>query len=255
VTKRVAIIITTWLEETKPQLDACIESIINLDYPQHLLDVILVGRKSYQPEYPGVETIYPDSDDFGNSEGMNWGARYALHQEEHPDFLMFLNDDVVLTKNSLANMVSTADNNSLILGPISNCDQGIKYFLHLPQVPNQIRMPADEYSEWSKMAMNYLSPYPPGVIFQSHLYFYAVLIPTHVWREVGEFEEKFKTGPDDIDYSKRARGKNIPIGVCLDALIWHASGVTADKTLTPQLREANAKAWREKHGTDQTFGG
>ena len=253
MTKKVAIIITTYLEESKPYLDACIESVLGLNYPQHLIDVILVGRKSYKPEYLGVETIAPDSDDFGNSEGMNYGAKNA----GDPDFYLFLNDDVILTRDSLRNLVASAGNESVILGPISNCDQGIKYFLFTGNkpLPNQLRFKPETHAEAAKELMEVQSVYPPGIILQKHLYFYAVLIPAHVWARVGEFGEQYSTGPDDLDYSRRAQQQGIPLGICLDALIFHCSGTTADLTLTPEKRAANAKAWEQTWGDKQPFGG
>lgn len=253
MTKRVSIIITTYLEESKPYLDACIDSVLNLNYPQHLLDVILVGKKSYQPQYPGVETVAPDTDDFGNSEGMNFGAKHA----DDPDFYLFLNDDVILTRDSLKNMVVSAGNESIILGPISNCDQGIKYYLFTGNnpLPNQLRFKPETHAEAAKELSEKSSVYPPGIILQSHLYFYAVLIPAHVWHRVGEFDSSMKTGPDDLDFSRRAQALGIPCGICLDSLIFHCSGVTADKTLTLAMREENARVWEAKWGEKQTFGG
>lgn len=245
--KKVSIICTTWLEDTKPYLDACMDSILNLNYPQHLLDVILVGRKSYKPEYPGVETVAPDSDSFGNSEGMNFGASFA---EADTDFYLFINDDVILTADSLLNMVRSAADNEVILGPISNCDQSGKYVLAFPGFnQRQLRFEPKELKEVSKALMNAQSLYPPGVIVQSHLFFYCTLIPKSVWNKVGKFDEQFKTGPDDIDYSIRAEKLRIPLGICLDSLVWHFSGVTADKTLTPEMREKNQKAFEDKHGS------
>ena len=43
------------------------------------------------------------------------------------------------------------------------------------------------------------------------------------------------------------------MGIVLSSLVWHASGATADKTITPELRESNAKAWKETWGDDQPF--
>lgn len=256
--KKVTIIVTTWLYENKPYLDACIDSILNLDYPQELIDVILVGRKGYQPSYFGVQTVVKDSDDFGNSEGMNFGASFA---EKDTDFLLFLNDDTILTKSSLKNMVNIAQDADIILGPISPCDNRLKYQLGFgfkDEDGQFVSVEANQYrieQRYVKPMMEAESFYPPGIIFQSHLYFYAVLIPKRVWDLVGTFEEKFKTGPDDIDYSRRAQEKGIPIGICLNALIWHFGGTTANRTLTPEIREANARAWKEKWGFDQPIGG
>lgn len=240
----ISIIVTTYLAESKTYLDACIKSIFNLDYDN--FEVILVGRPSYAPEYAKVKTVIFPKDDFGNSEGINYGVRHA---NPNAAAYFILNDDVILTKGSLKELVE-AGSGRVILGPISNCDQGIKYFLDTYYISNQFRI--DENSDTAQL-MSVDSRYPRGVILQTHLYFYAVFIPKTVWDELGPFGEQYKTGPDDLDYSRRAANAGVSMGIVLSSLVWHASGATADKTLTQEKREANAKAWKETWGDDQPF--
>lgn len=256
--KKVAIIVTCWLYENKPYLDACIDSILNLDYPQELLDVIIVGRKSYQPSYFGAQTVVKDSDDFGNSEGMNFGASFA---DKDTDFFLFLNDDTILTKDSVTNLVRAAQDAEIILGPISPCDTGLHHVLFFGFHDENEKLVNFTGKNQTRIEQNYVEPmmnaksvYPNGLILVPHLFFYAVLIPKKVWDKVGKFAEEFKTGPDDIDYSYRAKKLGIPLAVCLDSLIWHFSGITSERTLTPQMREENAKKWKEKWGFDQGTG-
>lgn len=247
----ISIIVTTYLAESKTYLDACIKSIFNLDYDN--FEVILVGRPSYAPEYSKVKTVIFPKDDFGNSEGINYGVRHA---SPNAAAYFILNDDVILTKDSLAELVAVSPD--MITGPISNCDQGIKYYLSVVSgATTQFRFPdnlsTDEFENLVSGLANATSPYPRGIVIQSHLYFYAVFIPKMVWEKLGSFGEQYKTGPDDLDYSRRAQQAGIRMGIVLSSLVWHASGATADKTLTQEKREANAKAWKETWGDDQPF--
>lgn len=247
----ISIIVTTYLAESKIYLDACIKSIFNLDYDN--FEVILIGRPSYQPIYDKVKTVVFPKDDFGNSEGINYGVKHA---SPNAAAYFILNDDVILTKDSLGELVAVGAD--MIVGPISNCDQGIKYYLMGAfDVATQFRLnqgaEPSAVAETINLLSNKRSPYPRGLIIQTHLYFYAVYIPKMVWDKLGSFGEQYKTGPDDLDYSRRAQHAGVRMGIVLSSLVWHASGATADKTITPELRESNAKAWKETWGDDQPF--
>lgn len=247
----ISIIVTTYLPESKIYLDACIKSIFNLDYDN--FEVILVGRPSYQPTYDKVKTVIFPRDEFGNSEGINFGVKNA---NSNAAAYFILNDDVILTKKSLSEIVR-CDSGRNVLGPISNCDQYIHYFLPaLGNMPNQYRMNHDQ-EEREGLVNNLIScqsPYPAGAIFRPHIYFYAVYISKRVWQDVGALGEEFKTGPDDLDFCKRASACGVPIAIVLSSLVWHASGVTAESTLDDAKRKANAEAWQRKWGEPQPFG-
>lgn len=244
----ISIIVTTYLPESKIYLDACIKSIFNLDYDN--FEVILVGRPSYQPTYDKVKTVVFPRDEFGNSEGINFGVKNA---SPNAAAYFILNDDVILTKKSLSEIVRI-EAKDMILGPISNCDQGIKYVLHTYGVTNQFRLPPSPDAEkLTDSIISAESAYPLGLIFQTHLYFFAVYIPKMVWDKLGPFGEQYKTGPDDLDYSRRAQQAGVRMGVVLSSLVWHASGATADKTITQDMREKNALAWKETWGDEQPF--
>ncbi len=248
---KVSIIVTTWLEKNKHYLDLVIQSIKRLDYDQSLLDITVVGKKSYKPVYQGVNTVAPDSDDFGNAEGLNFGV---LHASADSDYYLLLNDDVILTKSSLLNMVEASRGNCIV-NPISPCDNGLQYALHFGfwkdgntySVQSQFTR-YDDLKEYIPELMAAQSGYPTGQIKMDHLCMFATLIPKKAWQTIGPLEEKFKTGPDDIDYSKRAKACNIPMVITLDAVVWHFGGVTSSETLTNQKRIDNALAYKAKWG-------
>lgn len=248
---RVSICITTWLEKNSHYLDAAIESIYRLDYPRELLDIVLVGKKSYKPIYPGVQTVAPDSDKFGNAEGVNFGVKHC-----HPDseYLLLLNDDVILTKNCLSNMINASQGQSIV-NATSPCDNRSAYFLQFGFVHQEqaLRIDGssfryDDLKPYLSSLMSAQSLYPAGVILQDTLCMFATLVPRQVWNKLGPLDEAFKTGPDDIDYSIRARKHRVPLLIALDALIWHFGGVTSSETLTDAKRVENVEAFRLKHG-------
>lgn len=252
---KVSIVITTYLPESKMYLDACMDSVANLNYPKDKLDVVLVGRPGYMPEYESVKTVSPNKEKFYNGEGANFGI---LSTDPESKYVLYLNDDVVLTADCLIAMVSAVGDNQIIAGPISNCDNYWKYIFQFPiqhegntHFINDRFYRFDDWKPYLKSMMNTKSVYPPGIIVTDFLCFYAVLLPRTVINKIGLLDEKFRTGPDDLDYSKRCRASGINVGIVTSALIWHFGGVSSEKTVSPQLREENAAYFKEKWGEEQ----
>lgn len=253
---RVSVVVTAYLAESRPYLENCIASIRNLDYPQELLDVILVTPTWFKPEFENVRTVHPCYGAYHNPPAINYGASLASKDSKH---LLLLNDDIILTRDSLKNMVITAGDADVILSAISNCDQGDMYQLMFPHGLEKRQYRLDEISHLVPEMMNASSPYPWGLIFPRMLYLYANLIPVKVWNSVTGgttpdaigFDTNFETGADDVDYCLRAQKHGVKLAICLNSIIWHMSGASADKTLGPldsDKRVATQKYFEKKWG-------
>ncbi len=247
---KVSIVVITYLERSKQYLDLCIESIRRLDYPAEQLEVILVGRKSYAPTYDGVRTVWPEPEEFGNAVGLNYGLSLTDPSSTH---ILMLNDDVILTRDSLKNMVAMAGTDDMLLMPISPCDNYLKYSLHFPfehlgaaHALTERFYRYDDLAPYAGSLMRARSIYPQGAIVTDMLCLFCCLIPRSTYEKIGAFDEGFKTGQDDYDYCIRARQLNIPRLIALNVLVWHFGGVTADHTLTPEVRMANIEHFKAK---------
>lgn len=243
---KVSIIVTAYLPESKPYLDACIQSIHNLNYPKELLETILVCPSWYTPEYKDVKRVTPCFGAYHNPIAVNFGMNEASKDSK---YLFMINDDVILTKNSLKNLVEMAGDHELCLGAISNCDNFGHYSLAFPHnmINRQYRIQDINPHE----IMNDESPYPPGYIHPQTLYLYANLFPRKVWEKVGGFDENFKTGYDDTDWCMRAQRLGVKLAIALNSLVWHCSGASADSTmgkLDSDVRVENEKYFRQKWG-------
>lgn len=249
----VSIIITTWAPEQKRYLDLCVESVKNLNFPQDQLDITIIGRKGYMPEYEGIHTKRPDEDGhFYPARGINYGMLAANPRSK---YFLILNDDVILTKNSLANLVSAVGDHKIMANGISPCDNGIAYNLLFGfQKDNEfIGMSTKQYryddlKGYFKELMNAESIYPQGIVRQGFLCIYATLIPRIAYEAIGDWDENFKTGQDDLDYSMRAHQKGFDTVSVLNSLIWHFSGVTVENTLNLKIRQDNVRYFRDKWG-------
>lgn len=252
----ISVVITTWLEKNKTYLDAALASIKNLNYPKDRMQVILVTPKWYRPEFEGVITMnpYEDNRHYYNGEGLNYGIKHA---DPRAEYYFILNDDVILTKNCLKNMVE-ASQGKLVANAISPNENGLDYFFHFGFWKGGIlNMAPERFTRFENIKgttedlMNAESLYNQGLIFRKYLFLYATLIPRSVWDEVGILDEGFRTGPDDIDYSIRCMQKGIRLISVMNAVIWHFGGVTSSETIDKTLRESNAKYFKEKWGIEQ----
>lgn len=249
----ISIVCVTHLESNKHYLEACLKSIDNLGYPKDKLDVVLISSGGFFPDFltskPWIKHHHYERR-LHFPEAINEGVKKTDPQSKH---LLLINDDVILTRFSLKEMVLAVANNRAIVGPISNCDNYVKYNL-IFTINNDLfldrfyRLNDPNRPLNTDRMMNENSRYPGGVIFQGQMFFYCVLIPRIVWNEVGPLDPNFKTGQDDIDYSKRCMQKGVHMGVVLSSLVWHAGGATADKCLTPEIRRDNIEYFKQKWG-------
>lgn len=247
---KVSIVVNTWSEKAKPYLDLCIESIQALNYPKEQLDVVLVGRKSYAPEYAGVKTVAPESDQFGNEFGQNFGV---MHTNPESKYLFLINDDVCLTRDSLKNLVEIAGDQDMILSPISPCDNYWKYHLHFGfPYKGELKFLTERFyrleqlAEYRENLISAHSIYPQGLLITDMLCLFAAFIPRSTWEKIGPLDENFDTGQSDFDYCLRARELNIPRLIALNSLVWHFGGATSAESHTDERREKNAAYFRSK---------
>ena len=211
------------------------------------------------PQYEGVRTIAPeDKEAFYSPTGINYGFNNA-----HPDskFILMLNDDTIVTKDSLKNMVNAIGDQNMILGCLSNCDTDIFHSLimgfkdqngHYCQMTDRVYR-LEHVEKYIPYLMNAESIYPQGLIIYDKICLYANLIPTKLIKLIGGFDEAFKTGFDDTDFCLRAREANYPSVILMNAIIWHFGGVSAATTISDEMRDFNADHFSKKWGSKITM--
>jgi GT2 family glycosyltransferase len=217
------------------------------------MEVILVGRKSYQPQYPGIRTIAPDSDDFHNPVGLNFGLRAC---DPSSDAIVVLNDDIMFTKYSLKKLVATVIHNpNVIANALSPCDNYMNYSLQMGFYKNGYLYTFrnkfytyDECEPYFDNMLNADSIYPEGYINMPYLCSYATLISRECFNKVGFYDENFKTGQDDVDYCYRALKEGAHCISALHALIWHFGGTTSQTTMNNPLRLQSLEYFKSKWG-------
>lgn len=250
---KITVIVTTYLESSKKYLDLCMRSIENLNYEQDKLNIIIVARQSYMPQYHNATTIAPISDQYYPAEGINLAMKRAWPDSKH---FFILNDDCICTKNALINLVEAIGDQDLMANATSPCDNGLVYNLAFAYkkadgefhrvIGHQFQY--EEFEPNMKELMNAEALYSRGFVCMPYLCIFATLIPRKVYEAIGEWDEKFKCGQDDLDYSWRAQRAGFQTVAILDSLVWHFSGVTAASTLNLDIRKQNVRYFKSKWG-------
>lgn len=240
---KVSIIVTAYNPSAKPYLDLCIKSIHNLDYDNK--EVIIVGKEGYKPEYYGARTVAPAVPEFYPPVGLNYGIGCASDDSK---YYFVINDDVILTKNCLTNLVTSSENNPVIglLMPYGNDVQNLPVGI-TPIPPGGYRI--DSMPAIIDM-MNTDAFYKDVVLFTQGLCLYAVLISKENFKKIGPFDEGL-IGMDDIDYSIRSREAGLHNCVTYDSLVFHAGGASTSNSWTDELRQKSKDLFTakwERHG-------
>lgn len=100
---------------------ACLLSLRGIDYPDY--EIVLVDNASRDASADRIKTGFPEitliknSDNLGFAEGNNVGIRYSL--ENGADYVLLLNNDTVVDKKFLTEIVSAAQAHpeAGVLGP------------------------------------------------------------------------------------------------------------------------------------------
>jgi len=251
---KVSIVVPAYFfnEDSQKYLDLCLESIAALNYPKDLIDVVVSSSGPMKPLVPLKYRHIHSDERLHFPKAVNRGVRAT---KETSKFLFILNDDTCLTEDCLIRMIEVIGDSEMVLNPTSNCDNSVRYGLTIGYVKGEEFKPiAERFFRISDMGgderllIKAQSIYPTGIIAQDWLPIYATLIPRKVWEKVGEIDEKFMTGQDDLDWCWRCKKLNIPRGVVLSALAWHFGGVTSSKVIDNPIRQKNIEYFISKWG-------
>jgi hypothetical protein len=205
----------------------CVNSIISNSFKQIVIYIIDNHSPDgsfniLQKELSNIPHIFlwETTTNLGFAGGLNFGAKKV--QENGPDdYLLFLNNDTILDKNCIFELVVQAKNlgDKNIYLPISyfskldlvSCGGMISYIPSLFQF---------RYQGWRTVPHKYpyISPYLSGACFLMH---------QSLFFAVGGFDEKFFLYGEDILFGERARQFGGNIYMIPTAKIWHHGSKSA----------------------------
>lgn len=209
--KMVSIIIVNY--NGKTHLEKCLQSLMEIKYAQY--EVIIVDNNStdgsvelVQTEYPKVKIIKLDKN-YGFAEPNNIGAKNA-----EGEFLLFLNNDTVVTPNFVTELVNIMNQDpqivicqSLLLKPNGDIDSSGDFVDTLGRAYSSRNRPTDvQYILSARGA--------------------SMMARKNVFWELGGFDKNFFASFEDVDIGWRSWLWGYKVVLVPNSIVYHTGGQT-----------------------------
>ena len=216
----VAIVILS--HNKKKDILECLDSIFKLDYIE--FEVIVIDNASSDGSVDEIKTKYPNVHlneskiNLGVARGRNLGVRYA-NKKFNYKFLLFLDDDIVIDKNALSEMVNSFNINGNIGIVTPKC-----YLTNFPGVIGYAG--GMSVNLWTGKITNIGDGEKDERQFDESKFISSCcglcLFSSELINKVGIFDEKFNPyGWEDVDLSFRARQNGFRIFYNHKAVVYH----------------------------------
>lgn len=194
------------------------------------------GTQEYLEKIPDIKLIHFEKN-VGGDRAFNEALKYA-----EGEYLVFLNNDVVLTKDWLAQLITIMESDPKIGVVVPACNSAPNYQV-VPATYNTIR----ELHEVTKL---YNQSNPFRWQERLRLMLYTAIFRTKELKAMGGLDERYSPGGfDDDDLTFRYRRAGYKLIFTTDTYIHHYGGVTIGKEY-PTVLTKNRVLFREKLGVD-----
>ncbi len=207
-----------------------IESLRRVSYPR--LQLIVVDSASHDDSAHELARLWPDvvllrsSENLGTSGGNNLGLHHCL--EQGFDYVLFLNNDTVVSEDFLPKLVAAADSRTIVVPKILYHDD-----------PSLISTHAGDFDWGRGLFKNTFHGKPDGPATSRPRYvqtasFCCALVPACAFREVGLLDERFFMYYEETDWLRQALEQGFRLRYHPEAVIYHReSGSSGGGWMTP----------------------
>lgn len=239
---QVYIVIATWNSEK--HLSDLFLSLSDMDYPKNRWHLVIVDNGSkdktvdilgkWQTKLHNFKTIIYNTTNLGFAPANNQGMEYALKNKA--DYVVLLNDDVIVESNWLTNLIATMEQNK---------DIGLAQPLitRYPEV-DKINSFGNKYhflgfgycfGEGESIKKFNLADYEPAYVS-----FTAVSIRADALKQIGLLDANYFSYHEDADLCFRVRLADWNILAVYDSIVHH-------KYKFPSLKDKKRYFWLEKN--------
>lgn len=222
----VSIIIVNWNGERF--LQACIKSILKINYPKNKIEIIVIDNNSADYSVEKAKTIYSKIRIFKNNKnegfakGNNIGIKLAKFSH-----IVLLNNDTEVSKQWLRNLVSSLDLKNKVGGAIPKT-----VYYKNPEIINTAGIMLRRNRTWPMIERG-INEKDHGQYNKKELVDgfsgVSVLLHKKMLDEVGLFDEKFFMYFEDVDLSWRAKKKGWKFMYAPSAIVYHHHSATTKK--------------------------
>ncbi|MBA4166794.1 MAG: glycosyltransferase family 2 protein [Chitinophagaceae bacterium] len=216
---------------------ACLESLRLQTYTEHMIIVVNDGSSDDTTnilaiEFPGVKVLEGDGQLWWSA-STNLGVECALSlSASHNDFILTLNNDLVVKENYLQELISAANKfTGTLIGSLSyNVDapDTIHYTGTRWNSRTATYRPATDINTPISQLVELDTLLPTNLLPGR-----GTLIPVSVFKKIGLYDHKvFPQYMGDEDFSLRARKEGYKLGVSARAAVYshiHETGLTGRK--------------------------
>ena len=220
----VSIIILNWngLQDTIN----CLDSVLQITYANYKIIVIDNGSTIneahiLQKRYKNKITVFRTEKNLGYSGGVNFGIKKSFKYK--PDFFLLLNNDVIVTKEFLNNLVETSKSNHAI-GVVS------PIIYDLEQKSKVLFSGGD--INWILARPYNKTDIPKSVRFENFITGCSMLIKNDVIHKVGLFDNQYFAYFEDAAFSYSAQKAGYLLKCDTQAIIYHKESATAGREST-----------------------
>ncbi len=205
------------------------ESLARISYPNYRL--IVVDNGSTDSSLDILRSLQPDATFIRNGTNLgftgasNRGLAYCLEQPF--DYVLFLNNDLVMEPDFLEHLVAAADERTMTVPKSYLYDQ-----------PGHLDDSVGEFDwmrgVWKRRILG-SRPTPdfdrPRRVESANLS--CLLVPSGLFRDVGLLDDSFFVYYDDTDFVRRARDKGYDLWFVPSSVLYHRKGATIGGSKTP----------------------
>ena len=199
----------------KDTLPACLASVYQSDYSN--FEVVVVDNNSKDGSFEAAKNQFSRAhfirspQNIGFAKGNNLGLRFAL--EKFADFVLLLNNDAFLQKNTLSILLEAAQEKKspAIFNPliVNKNDQKIWF--------------AGGKIKWLQMKNVHLTKATAAKIYPTqYCTGCAMLVSKEIFKKIGLFDERYFLYYEDADFSVRALKAGFGLFICPSAKVSHA---------------------------------
>lgn len=257
---KVSIIILNW-NGWQDTLE-CLESLSKISYPYY--EVIVVDNASEDDSVKKIKewtkkksiknfSLIENKENYGFAKGNNIAIRQALKKKEN-DYVLLLNNDVIVDKNFLNELVKVAESKPKI-GII-----GSKIYFYPPKRKNIIQSCGAGMDLKTGRLVNYGDGEMDSKQFKKtkkviYVYGASILIKREVLEKVGLFDEKFFAIAEDADLCLRAKKAGFLIYCAPQSKVWHKSEASIKKVpgFADYYRTRNLFWLEKKHASGAQY--
>lgn len=217
----VAVIIANYNGEK--YIGECLKSVIDCDYTRYM--IIVVDDNSTDNSVVSVRESFPDvivltsEKNGGYAHANNLGIKFAL--KNGADYVLLLNNDTVVEKSFLTELVANADNETMTVPYIFEYKHNTKLQAAGGRMlwnKGKTKGIGEGVSVTKKHSFN-----PRTVSFASGC---CLLINKEIIEKLGLLREDFYMYFEDTDYSIKARKHNIKMKVVPNSRIYHKQSLS-----------------------------